>query len=231
MKFRLAVGIGLGHNRPSEVVVAWAAIWSITAPNGGRPLSGNFYEKVVKVKADVAAILKFSVPLALFVCAYHVGTRKGELRLLRWEQVDFGTAQIRLTKGQTKGKRREQYRSMAIWSDGCDSSLKTAPRIVPGCFYHHGHSVGAQLAGWHEACEQAGVPGLLSHDLRRSAARNRKRAGNPDKAVMEISGHKTRSIFDRYDIVSDADIESVGRRTAECLKARKEAARKLRRVK
>ena len=46
-------------------------------------------------------------------------------------------------------------------------------------------------------------------------------AGNPDKAVMEISGHKTRSIFDRYDIVSDADIESVGQRTAEILEGAK----------
>jgi integrase len=98
-------------------------------------------------------------------------------------------------------------------------------------FYHHGHPVGAQLAGWHEACERASFPGLLFHDLRRSAVRNMKRAGNPDKAVMEISGHKTRSIFDRYDIVSDADIESVGQRTAEFLEARKDAAKQLRRVK
>jgi integrase len=83
--------------------------------------------------------------------------------------------------------------------------------------------VGAHLAGWHEACEAAGVPGLLFHDLRRSAVRNMKRAGNPDKAVMEISGHKTRSVFDRYDIISNEDITSVAQRTEEYLKARKEA--------
>lgn len=48
---------------------------------------------------------------------------------------------------------------------------------------------------------------------------------------MEVSGHKTRSIFNRYDIVSDEEIADVGQRTAEYLKARQEAAKKLRRVK
>ena len=57
-----------------------------------------------------------------------------------------------------------------------------------------------------------------------------KRAGNPDRAVMEISGHKTRSIFDRYDIVSDADVAAVAERTEEYLNARREATN-IRRVK
>lgn len=58
-----------------------------------------------------------------------------------------------------------------------------------------------------------------------------KRAGNTDKAVMEISGHRTRSLFDRYDIVSDEDIATVALRTAEYLNARKESPKRLRRVK
>jgi integrase len=183
-------------------------------------------EQYGKVLAELPERLK-----ALFVCAYHVGTRKGELRRLRWEQVDFEPAQIRLTKAQTKGKRA---RTVPIYGD-METWLKSHfARRAPDCpwvFYYHGRPVGAQLAGWREACERAGMPGLLFHDLRRSAVRNMKRAGNPDKAVMEISGHKTRSIFDRYDIVSDADIASVAERTEEYLKARKEPANRLRRVK
>jgi integrase len=183
-------------------------------------------EQYGQLLAEVPERLK-----VLFVCAYHVGTRKGELRLLRWEQVDFDAAQIRLTKAQTKGKRA---RTVPIYGD-MEPWLKFQfAKCAPDCpwvFYYHGRPVGAQLAGWREACDHAGLPGLLFHDLRRSAVRNMKRAGNPDKAVMEISGHKTRSIFDRYDIVSDADIASVAEHTEEYLKARKEPANKLRRVK
>jgi integrase len=128
----------------------------------------------------------------------------------------------------------KRARTVPIYGD-METWLKSQfARRAPDCpwvLYYHRRPVGAQLAGWREACERAGLPGLLFHDLRRSAVRNMKRAGNPDKAVMEISGHKTRSIFDRYDIVSDADIASVAERTEEYLKARKEPANKLRRVK
>ena len=92
--------------------------------------------------------------------------------------------------------------------------------------------VGAQMKGWHEACEAAGMPDLLFHDLRRSAIRNLKRAGVQDKVAMEISGQKTRSVFDRYNIVDEGDIEAAGEKLTRYFADRKtERAAKLRRVK
>ena len=59
---------------------------------------------------------------------------------------------------------------------------------------------------WAKACADAGVPDLLFHDVRRTAARNLRRAGSAEGVIMKIGSWRTRSVFERYAIVSQSDI-------------------------
>jgi hypothetical protein len=76
------------------------------------------------------------------------------------------------------------------------------------------------------------MPGLLFHDLRRSAVRNMKKAGLQDLEAMRITGHLTRHIFDRYNIIDEDALADAGNRLEEYAQKRKqERAARLQRVK
>jgi hypothetical protein len=72
---------------------------------------------------------------------------------------------------------------------------------------------------WEALVNAAGVSGRLFHDLRRSAVRNMIRRGVPQKTALTISGHKTDTVFSRYNIISEADIQDAARKIEEGAKA------------
>ena len=68
------------------------------------------------------------------------------------------------------------------------------------------------LKAFQAACRLAGCPGRNPHDLRRTAVRNLERAGVPRSQAMKLTGHETESVYHRYAIVSDGDLEAAGER-------------------
>jgi integrase len=144
----------------------------------------------------------------LFVVGYHTGARRGELTRVQWPQVDFAANRIRLNPGETKN---DEPRTLPMYGEMREWLLmaKEARDLnFPDClwvFVENGCRIQTFRKAWTSACDRAGVPGLLFHDLRRSAVRNMVRAGIPEKVAMAISGHKTQSVFQRYNIVSERD--------------------------
>ena len=81
-----------------------------------------------------------------------------------------------------------------------------------------------RFAAWPEACRRAGVPGRLLHDCRRTAARNLVRAGVPERVAMQLTGHRSRAIFDRYCIVREDELHEAAAQLVAYVAAPADAA-------
>lgn len=174
------------------------------------------HEMFSAVKTKLAAHLQ---PIVTF--AYVKGWRvQSEVLSVQWRQVDRNAHTVRLDAGTTKNKRgrvldftdNDDLRSLfdALWTE--HEALAANGTIRPWVFHRNGKRIKGFRKAWSNACDGTGFRGRLLHDLRRSAVRNLVRAGTPDTVAMKITGHRTRSVFDRYDITSGADVrEGLGR--------------------
>jgi len=165
------------------------------------------YEDFVAVRNALPEYLK---PVVTF--AYNTGWRRAEVLNLRWSNVDLKEGMVRLDPGETKN---DEGRVAYLDAELLDVIGDLQQKKVFGCSYVF-HRGGKQLrdfrSAWANAFKSAEVPLMLFHDLRRTAVRNMIRAGIPERVAMTISGHKTRSVFDRYNIVSPEDLKEAARK-------------------
>ncbi len=152
--------------------------------------------------------------------AYLTGWRfASEVLPLQWRNVDFEAGTIRLDMGTTKNKDgRVIYMTAQLRTLLEEQRQKTLTlqrqtgQIIPFIFHREGRRLRKYDRVWHQACQAAGLPGKIVHDFRRTAVRNMVRAGIPERVAMQMAGHRTRSVFDRYHIVSDGDLQEAARR-------------------
>jgi len=183
---------------------------------------------------DFDAVLR-EVPAYLrppLTFAYYSGWRISEVLGLTWDRVDLAAGVARLNVGTTKsgagrtcpfGVLPPLHALFAAQRTATTALERRTGRLVPWVFWHRdGRSLKDFRHAWRSACDRAAHrgtgplrqlvrPALLTcivHDLRRTAVRNLVRAGVPEKTAMLLTGHKTRTVFDRYDIVNEADLRA-----------------------
>ena len=144
--------------------------------------------------------------------AYKTGWRHSEITGLTWSRVDLNNGIVRIETGETK---TDEARTVYLDDELKEvfqiqwENRKRTKKLIP---YVFPNAKGVDKIkrfdkAWKKACKDAGIGKRYFHDFRRTAVRNMVRSGIPEGVAMKISGHKTRSIFDRYNIVSDADLK------------------------
>jgi integrase len=145
---------------------------------------------------------------AMLETAYNYGWRVSELLNLRVGQLDLVSRTIRLEPGTTKNR---EGREVTIESGTLLQLLRhcvEGKRPEDHVFTRGDKPIRDFRKSWENMCTAAGVPALLFHDLRRSAARNLRAAGVPEEIIMRIAGWKTSNVFKRYAIVNRADVHA-----------------------
>jgi integrase len=169
------------------------------------------------------ALPDYLQPVATF--AYYTGWRKGNILNLKWNQVDLNARTVRLNPGTTKndagqmvildGELLETIQGQ--WERRKVATIpgQSPTLLCPFVFHRDGKPIKDLRRAWDKARDATGLRTKILHDFRRTAVRDMVRADINERVAMMISGHKTRSVFDRYNIVSEDDLKEAARRHSE----------------
>ena len=182
------------------------------------PRKGFFeHEEFVALRHELPVHLKLVITFA-----YFTGCRKGEILSLLWSQVDLKARVVRLEPGETKNDEGRTIPLLGELADMLAMQKQIRDQKWPHAaevFHRYGKPIKDFRGAWDEASKRAdlwdaesGRPTRIFHDLRRTGARNLVRAGVPERVVMAIGGWKTRSVFDRYNIVNERDLHDAARK-------------------
>jgi integrase len=145
--------------------------------------------------------------------AYITGWRvQSEVLPMEWRQVDRNAREVRLEPGTTKNQGGRVFPftdALSTLFDGLwdeYEALKKRGTICRYVFHRNGKRITDLRGAWTKACTGAGHPGMLVHDLRRSAVRNMERAGLSRSVAMQLTGHKTEAVYRRYAITAEGDL-------------------------
>lgn len=143
--------------------------------------------------------------------AFYTGMRRGEILGLTWNKVDLQERVIRLEARDTKD---HETRTVPILDELYDI-LKSIPRGIHDnhVFQHNGKLIKGDIrTALRHACKEASIPyghkvknGFVFHDLRHSFNTHMRKAGVGESVIMEITGHSTRQMFDRYNTIDTED--------------------------
>jgi integrase len=166
--------------------------------------------------------------------AFYTGWRKQEILSLRWNQVDLNARTVRLEVGTTKnrkgrlvildGELLETFQGQWEWRKVAEIPGQSPTLLCPYVFHRNGKPIKDPRKAWNKARKETGLAAKMPHDFRRTAVRNMIRAGIPERVAMMISGHQTRSVFDRYNIVSEDDLREAARKTWEYAQSQEKAS-------
>ena len=151
--------------------------------------------------------------------AYLTGWRTiSEILPLQWRQIDFKAGTVRSDPGTTKNDEgrvfpfTQELRALLEEQRAKADAARAEGIVSPWVFTYKGKPFKNYKRSWHTACGKAGLAGKIPHDFRRTAVRNLVRAAIPERVAMQMTGHKTRSVFERYNIVSEGDLLDAARK-------------------